>query len=737
MGRINQAFTFRRVRAPPRRCVVRVAGSPSVNGVGSDVAGVGAIRKICPVLFASRCAWSGIRKRLGGNPRRRTRTEAPWSMSGARNHGLQRTRAAAACAALARVALGVAAIAATTGAAAAQVEIAPAAAGADTFPATVAIALGVLTLAVLAGFGAAMLVARRHAVKAVQEARRLESVFDVLEEGIVICSGMQVVAVNSSFCRLIDVPMRDVQGVMISRFVPDADVIDRLLSEAEVGVETQIHGNTDTAIAVEINARTITYAGAPRRLLEIRDIRDRKTHQERISYLAHHDALTTLPNRELLRTQLAQAVARADETGQRCAVIWIDLDRFKEINDLHGHEMGDRILRAVAEKLKFELPAGTLIARLGGDEFVVVCEHIADPTEARLIAQQLRRLLNRPVDLGGWATTIGASLGVAVYPDDAANDDELLKNADLALYRAKAEGRARCRHFTDELGRERQRRVTLIEHLRRAIDREEIEAYFQPIVRSCDRHVVALEALARWFHPDVGPVPPFEFVRIAEETGQINRLSDLILRRAIDAGATVPKEVRMAVNISPVQINSEMVDRVRDMIKASGFDPRRLELEVTEDVLIKDFDQTASMFARLRALGIHVAMDDFGAGYTSLGNLRRLNFDRIKIDRIFTSDLPSHRRSAAIVRSMLVMARELNLAVTIEGVETAEQLAFLTAEGADELQGFLFAQPKPLAKLGDLTDLQLGPSEPVAPVVDLGAPVVDLGDARRRVGKGA
>jgi EAL domain-containing protein (putative c-di-GMP-specific phosphodiesterase class I) len=239
--------------------------------------------------------------------------------------------------------------------------------------------------------------------------------------------------------------------------------------------------------------------------------------------------------------------------------------------------------------------------------------------------------------------------------------------------------------------------------------------------------VVALEALARWFHPEFGAIPPFEFVRIAEETGQINRLTDLILRRAIEAGHATPAQVRMAVNISPVQINSEMVDRVRDVMKTSAFDPQRLELEVTEDVLIKDFDQTASMFARLRALGIHVAMDDFGAGYTSLGNLRRLNFDRIKIDRIFTSDLPNHRRSNAIVRAMLVLARELNLEVTIEGVETPEQLAFLVAEGADELQGFLFSQPKPLAALGNLADLQLGPEPPVL----TGAPVFDLGDARR------
>jgi diguanylate cyclase (GGDEF)-like protein len=431
-----------------------------------------------------------------------------------------------------------------------------------------------------------------------------------------------------------------------------------------------------------------------------------------VSFLAHHDPLTSLPNRELMRARLAEAVERASTAGTRCAVLWIDLDHFKDINDIHGHVVGDQILRIVADKLKFEMPADTLISRLGGDEFIVLCQDIHDAEEARLIGQQLRRLLNRPIEVAEKSLTAGASIGVAVYPDDAANAEDLLKNADLALYHAKAEGRGRCRHFTEQLGNERQRRMVLSGQLRAAIENGDIQAYFQPLVRARDMRVVGFETLGRWFHPEFGPIPPPEFVKIAEENGLITPLTDVIMRKAIEAARQWPNDVRVSVNVSPVQINSDLVDQVRGIIKQSGLDPHRLELEVTEDVLIKDFDQTASMFSRLRALGIQVAMDDFGAGFTSMGNLRRLNFDRLKIDRIFTMDLPNHRRSSAIVRSMFVLARELDLEVTVEGVETYEQYAFLREQGNAELQGYLFSQPKPASAFADPASLQFATPMP-------------------------
>jgi diguanylate cyclase (GGDEF)-like protein/PAS domain S-box-containing protein len=584
--------------------------------------------------------------------------------------------------------------------------------------------------ALLAGLGIAAYALLRRTRQAAREANRLNALLDVLDEGVAVCTGMQAVAVNTSLCRLIGIPREDAQHLMISSFIGEADIIERLLGDGELRLDTDIINRGGETIAVEVAARTIPYGDGTARLLEFRDVGERKHTQARVSFLAHHDPLTSLPNRELMRARLTEAVERSAATGRSCAVIWVDLDYFKDINDIHGHVVGDQILRAVAEKLKFEMAAETLIARLGGDEFVVLCEDINDALEARLIGQQLRRLLNRPIELGEKSLNVGASIGVAVCPEDATTAEDLLKNADLALYHAKSEGRGRCRYFTEALGKERQRRMVLSEQLGGAIEHGEIQAYFQPLVRVRDLRVVGFETLGRWFHPEFGPIPPPEFVKLAEENGLITPLTDVIMRKAIEAAKQWPDDVRVSVNVSPIQINSDLVDQVREIIKVSGLDPKRLELEVTEDVLIKDFDQTSSMFSRLRALGIQVAMDDFGAGFTSLGNLRRLNFDRLKIDRIFTNDLPNHRRSAAIVRSMFVLARELDLEVTVEGVETYEQYAFLRAEGGCELQGYLFSQPKPASAFNDPAALQF--AAPAPRKTELAAPAGTIPIAARQ-----
>ena len=568
-----------------------------------------------------------------------------------------------------------------------------------------------LAVSFLVALAAGVTTLLRRSRVAANEARRLNALLDMLDEGVAVCTGMEAVAVNTSLCRLIGIERDNVGHLMISSFIADADVIERLLGEGELRLDTDITDRNGATIAVEIAARTIPYGEGVARLLEFRDVGERKHTQARVSFLAHHDPLTSLPNRELMRARLNEAVEHAIATGTSLAVLWIDLDHFKDINDIHGHVVGDQILRIVAEKLKFEMPADTLIARLGGDEFVVLCQ-VNDALEARLIGQQLRRLLNRPIEVGEKSLVSGASIGVAVCPEDATEAEDLLKNADLALYHAKAEGRGRCRHFTEELGEERQRRMVLSEQLRSAIENGEIQAHFQPLIRARDMRVVGFETLGRWFHPDFGAIPPPEFVRLAEENGLINPLTNLIMRYALAAAKQWPQDVRVSVNVSPVQINSDLVDQVRDIIKESGVDPHRIELEVTEDVLIKDFDQTASMFSRLRALGMQVAMDDFGAGFTSMANLRRLNFDRLKIDRIFTMELPNHRRASAIVRSMFVLARELDLEVTVEGVETYEQFAFLRQEGNCELQGYLFSPPKPASAWADPAALQFAAPSP-------------------------
>jgi diguanylate cyclase (GGDEF)-like protein/PAS domain S-box-containing protein len=612
--------------------------------------------------------------------------------------------------------------------AAAAVSAAPNPSGWGQMTALVLILAGVLVIAILATVAVAALLLHRRAGRAVEEAQRLTSLFDMIAEGVLVCSGLQVIAANTSICRQAGMRPEEVGDLMLSSFIHDPDAVEQLLSERDVELETQIHARDGRTVEVEIGARTVSYAGAPRRLLEIRDIGERKQTQERVSFLAHHDVLTGLPNRDQLQARLTQCI----EQARPCAIIWVDLDRFKQMNDVHGHAMGDRILRTVADKLKFELPAGTVVARFGGDEFVVLYENLQDSLEARLVGQQLRRLLNRSIDLGDRHTTVGASVGVAVYPHDATTADDLLKNADLALHYAKAGGRGKCRQYNEALGQERHRKMVLSGQLRGAIENGDIQAFFQPLVHTRDLRVSGFEALGRWFHPDFGPVPPPEFVRLAEENGLIDGLTDLMIQHAVHAARQWPADVRVSVNVSPIQLNSEFVDRVREVIKSTGFDPRRLELEVTEDVLIKDFEQTASMFARLRALGIQVAMDDFGAGYTSMGNLRQLNFERIKIDRIFTMDLPNHRRSAAIVRSMFVLARQLNLDVTVEGVETEEQFAFLRDQGCSEVQGFLFSKPKPLVAFTDPKSLTFATPAPAQEPTAGSAALIELGEHRKR-----
>lgn len=564
-----------------------------------------------------------------------------------------------------------------------------------------------LVLAALVAVVAVVLVAavlrmRAGVATAVAASRQAGLAIEALPNGVVLCRGLRIAGFNHAFAAIAGLERQSGTDLLVTELFDDRSAIERLFGTEAVTLDTQLVRPDGSTRRVEVAARPFEVDGGPGHLLAIEDIHERGDSEHRIAFLAHHDALTRLPNREVLRERLDAAIARCDAAGTLCAVLWIDLDHFKEVNDLKGHTVGDRLLCYVADKLRFEIPSDALVARVGGDEFVVLCESIMDASEVKLIAQQLRRRLNRPFLFEDQLIPVGASIGVAIYPRDAASAEELLHNADLALYRAKAEGRGRSRHFSSALGEEITRRSNLAQQIEGAIAEGRIETWFQPVVDARSGTISAFEALARWPHQDYGMVGPLEFIRIAEETGAIPALTDRVIRDAIKAAANWPDHVRVAVNVSPSQINSELVDQVRVLIQASGFDPRRLELEVTEDVLIKDFDQASSMFARLRALGVTVAMDDFGAGYTSIANLRQLNFDRIKIDRIFTSDLPNHRRSVAIVRGIVGLARHLDLRVTVEGVETAEQVAFLRGVGCDELQGFLFSRPRPAAEFADV-----------------------------------
>jgi diguanylate cyclase (GGDEF)-like protein len=560
----------------------------------------------------------------------------------------------------------------------------------------------IATEIVLIGIGYAMVYAVRHSSVAAGRANQLQALLDVLDECVVVSSGLQIVAANESLSRLLETDKQTAENYLLSDFIRDRKALNKLVADETLCIETEVRTASGNMVAVEIAAHTTHDGSARQRIFEIRDIRERKAAQAKVEFLASHDPLTRLPNRETMHTCLKQAIADAKETGKCCALVWIDLDHFKEINDTLGHAMGDKCLCAVADKLVSDLAADYLVSRIGGDEFIVVCPSIPDALEARLVGQQIRRLLNQPFLFAGRDVNVGASIGVAVYPDNAGSAEELLKNADIALYRAKDNGRGIYQHFTKALSDEMARRNALSKRLPEAMKNGEIMAYFQPTVRAIDCNLTGFEALARWRHPDYGFIPPEEFVRIAEEQGLITELTDLIFRVTIRTAKEWPEHIRFSVNVTPPQINSQLIDQVRELTREYDFNPKQLEIEVTEDALIQDFENTSNMFSRLRMLGIQIAMDDFGTGYTSIANLRRLNFDRIKIDKVLTTDLPGHRRAAGIVKSMLVLARELGIAVTAEGIETEAQLEFLREYDFVTVQGYLFSRPLPASALNEL-----------------------------------
>jgi diguanylate cyclase (GGDEF)-like protein len=419
-----------------------------------------------------------------------------------------------------------------------------------------------------------------------------------------------------------------------------------------------------------------------------------------IHHLAHHDALTGLANRTLFQNRLRQAVMAA-RTGQSCAVLCLDLDHFKDVNDTLGHPVGDALLRAVTRRLQLETGGQSTIARLGGDEFAIVQTGAGEqPREAGLLAQRLVRALSAPFAIDEHHVVVGASIGIAVAPDDGDNADQLLKNADLALYRAKADGRSCFRFFEPEMHVQAQARRTMIIDLRRALEAEEFVLFYQPKVEMRTRRITGFEALLRWQHPRLGLVMPDRFIALAEETGLIRPIGAWALTQACRHAAAWPSAISVAVNLSPVQFaGGGLMPIVQAALESSGLEAKRLELEITETVLLRDATATFATLHGLRALGVGIALDDFGTGYSSLSYLQRFPFSRVKIDRSFIRNLGRQKESDAIVRSVIDLCRALGMATTAEGVETEAQYTILLAAGCDELQGHLFGRALPLAEI--------------------------------------
>jgi len=441
--------------------------------------------------------------------------------------------------------------------------------------------------------------------------------------------------------------------------------------------------------------------GRPEYLLGVsEDIADRKRAEAQIARLAHYDPLTELPNRVLFQKHLGEALSRRSRKGDHLAVHFIDLDRFKTVNDTLGHPLGDALLRIAAERLRGCVRDGDTVARLGGDEFAVVQTGLTDLTGATRLAQRVVEAMAAPFDLQGHQVMIGASVGVSVAPSDGEDADELLKKADMALYRAKADGRGAFHFFEQAMDEQLQARRALELDLRRALVAGEFQLHYQPLYNLSEERVTGCEALLRWNHPERGMVSPADFIPIAEEIGLIVPLGEWVLRTACAEAAGWPPHVRLAVNLSPAQFRDRgLVRTVTSALAASGLPAERLELEITESVLLQDNAANMAMLHDLKALGVRISMDDFGTGYSSLSYLRSFPFDKIKIDQTFVRDILKDSDALAIIKAVLDLGASLGIVTTAEGVETLEQLEALRGQGCAEIQGYYISRPSPPSEI--------------------------------------
>ncbi|MDE2616603.1 MAG: EAL domain-containing protein [Burkholderiales bacterium] len=484
-----------------------------------------------------------------------------------------------------------------------------------------------------------------------------------------------------------------------------------LAQQGEVlNFESEVYRQDGTRIWISENAHavrntdglTLYYEGT------VQDISERKRYQEELERQANHDMLTGLPNRILLADRVEQGIARAARLGYFLTVVFIDLDNFKFINDSLGHDAGDELLKEIASRLRHCVRSSDTVARLGGDEFVLL---LGDHFRASTVISQLRRVvaeIGRPVMLSGREFHVGASLGVAMYPADGEDPANLLKHADTAMYAAKNRGRNNFQFFTSELNRVADERLNLEAALRQAIERDEFEVHYQPKVDH-RRRIVGVEALARWTHPEYGPISPDRFIPIAEETGLIMPLTTAILRRAFAAARgwnqRLPSPLRVAVNLSPrLFLSGDIVAHVAGLLQEAQLTPALVELEITETVFMGDSDHIVATLGHFKALGVLLAMDDFGTGYSALSYLRRFPLDIIKIDRSLVTGIEHEEEVAMIARAVISLGQSLRKTVVAEGVENQAQFDFLRYQGCHEFQGYLLSRPLPQAAMTRLLE---------------------------------
>lgn len=543
-----------------------------------------------------------------------------------------------------------------------------------------------------------------------EEAERLTAIANATFEAIIISQNGIIIDGNVALQRLLGLPIEEIRGSTLFEFIEEGyvDFVKAQLGKAETApYEIRVRHKDGEVIPVEVRAREIMHRGEMRRISAVVDLRERKAAEEQIRYLAQHDPLTGLPNRAVFTSSLTDAMERASAIGSETtdkalvAIFLLDLDRFKDVNDAYGHAAGDHVLTVTADRLRSLIKDTEMVARLGGDEFALIANNLKSEADVIAIAEKLLNCISQPINSNdGLVFQTGVSIGVAICPTHATDPEMLTLQADTALYKAKSNGRNLYCLFEKGMDSDARKRRSIDADLTQAIEKHQFELFFQPRMCSSKRAIISYEALVRWHHPTKGIVPPSDFISVAEETGKIIAIGDWVLRTACKVAIEHIPPINVSVNVSTVQFRDRnFIPTLQDILAETGMPPERLEIEITESVLVDDDERALEILEKIKGIGVRVALDDFGTGYSSLGYLSRFPFDTIKVDRSFVRAIYSTENALAIVSTIVSLGRALGMVIVAEGVETTEELSLLVGEGCDEIQGFLVGKPAPVDKL--------------------------------------